>query len=130
VSPIRVGSATVTLTPEGAYTVYDDGPSFAAHPHDVPHTYVIAHRCGYQDDILRFTQEHEVCHHIVSEWILGRQSLVIRPLARGLTPYPCDALLEETLTQTFQRWLRANELPIIGDVDWSGFKARALALLN
>jgi hypothetical protein len=34
------------------------------------------------------------------------------------------------LTQTFQRWLRAHERPIVADVDWDQLKARAITLLD
>jgi hypothetical protein len=128
--PIRIGTATLTHTPGGCVTTYDDGSSYGAHPHDTHHYHVIAHRCGYGDDILAYAREHEACHHIVSEWIMGRPSQVLWPLAHGYDPDPADAVQEEALTMTFQRWLRANERPIIGGVDWDGLKARALASLD
>lgn len=114
---IRVGSATIAWTTDGAVTTYADGASYGALPHDTPHYHVIAHRCGYGDDLLRYAREHEACHHIVSEWIGGFPSKVPWPLAHGRQPAFFDAVQEEALTMTCQRWLRANERPIIGGVD-------------
>jgi hypothetical protein len=127
---MRIGTATVCYYDGGAFTRYDDGSSYAAHPHDTHHYHVIAHRCGYGDDILRYAREHEVCHHIVSEWIGGYTSKVLWPLAHGRDPDPVEAIMEEAMAMTFQRWLRANERPIIGGVLWDDLKARALALLD
>jgi len=127
---IQIGNATVTYTPEGAVSTYPNGTSYGAHPHDNHHYHVIAHRCGYGDDILAYAREHEVCHHIVGCWIKGGGSDVIGPLARSVEPEPLAALFEECLVMTFQRWLRANERPIIAGVDWDGLKARALAALD
>lgn len=127
---MRIGTATLTYTPDGCVTAFDDGSTYGAHPHDTHHYHVVSHRCGYGDDILAYAREHEACHHIVSEWIGGYTSKVIWPLAHGRDPDPVDALMEEALTMTFQRWLRAGERPIIGSVPWDAIKARALALLN
>ena len=127
---IEIGPAAVTYTDEGCYTRYTDGATFGAHPHDTHHYHVIAHRLGYGDDTLRYCREHEVCHHMVSYWINGHDSQVIWALAHKQPVDLAYAIQEEALTQTFQRWLRANERPIIGDVDWDGLKARALGLLG
>lgn len=127
---VRIGRVEVIYTHEGCFTRYEDGATFGAHPHDTHHYHVIAHRCGYGDDILDYAREHEVCHHIVGLWIKGSGSDVIGPLAHGIDPDPVKATLEEALTMTFQRWLRANERPIIGGVDWDGLKRRALEALD
>jgi hypothetical protein len=128
---IQIGSTSVFYTEQGCYSVFADGLVYGAHPHwAMPHYSVIAHRCGYGDDLLAYCQEHEVCHHIVGQWITGGGSKVIRALAQGQAPDLAEAVPEEVLAQTFQRWLRANERPIVADVDWDGLKARALALLE
>ena len=130
----RIGTATVVYTQEGCFTRYDDGASYGAHPHHEDHHYtVIASRCGYSPDHagrLQYAREHEACHHIVAEWIGGYTSKVLWPLAHGRDPVAMDATLEEAAAMTFQRWLRANERPIIGGVDWDGLKGRALGLLD
>jgi len=128
--PIQIGAATVEYTPDGCVTRYPDLTHYGAQPHDTPDYREITRRCGYGDDILTYACEHEVCHHIVSEFLMGRPSQVLWPLAHGYEPDPADAVQEEALTMTFQRWLRAGERPIIGSVDWYGIRARALALLN
>jgi hypothetical protein len=127
---MQIGTARVDYYPQGAFTTYEDGASFAAQPHDSHHYHVIAHRCGYGDDILAYAREHEVCHHIVAEWIGGHTSKVLWPLAHDREPDCYEAVQEEALAMTFQRWLRANERPIIGAVDWDDLKSRALALLG
>lgn len=139
---ITIGDAVVRWTPDGALTTYGDGSSYGAQPHDTPHYDEIAERCGYGLGLpwgdaqrraqgrLRYCREHEVCHHVVAEWILGRESQVLWPLAHGYEPDQAEAIAEEALTMTFQRWLRAGERPIIAGVDWDGLKARALAALD
>jgi hypothetical protein len=132
-APITIGSATITYTPDGALTTYWDEASYGAQPHDTPDYATIAERCGYgvgPAARLAYCREHEVCHHVVSEWITGVESKVLWPLAHGFDPDPADAVLEEALAMAFQRWLRAGERPIIGGVDWDGLKARTLALLG
>lgn len=128
--PIQIGTATVEYTPDGCATHYPDGTHYGAQPHDTHHYHVIAHRCGYGDDILRYCREHEAAHHMVSEWIAGRRSEVLWPLCHGYDPDQAEAVMEEIAAQAFQRWLRANERPIIGGLDWDDLKARALALLD
>jgi len=142
--PIQIGTATVEYTPDGCVTRYADGTSYGALPHNTSDYDLIAKRLGYLKGVWRgaaperiraetrmaYCREHECAHHMVSEWIMGRPSQVLWPLAHGYEPDPADAVQEEALAMTFQRWLRANERPIIGGVDWDALKARALALLD
>lgn len=127
---LTIGSATVIYYEDGAYTRWSDGASYAAQPDHADHHYtLIAARCGYSPDHagrLAYCREHEAFHHMVSEWIMDGPSYVLWRLAHGAAPDPCLAVAEEALTMTFQRWVRANERPIIGGVDWDGLKARAL----
>lgn len=127
---MQIGSACVTYYSEGAFTSYLDGTSYAAQPHHSHHYHVIAHRLGYSDNVLAYAREHEVCHHIVSEWIGGHTSKVLWPLAHGREPDAYEAMQEEALAMTFQRWLRANERPIIGGVDWTALRDRAISLID
>lgn len=127
---IHVGGAVVTLTHDGCVSTYPDGSSFEAQPHDTPHYHVIAHRLGYGDDLLRYCREHEVTHHLVGETFYGGRSPVISQLAAGYDPIPVSAAIEEAMVMTVQRWLRANERPIIGGVDWDAVRYRGLALLD
>jgi hypothetical protein len=41
-----------------------------------------------------------------------------------------QAAVEELTTQAFQRRVRANEQPIVADVDWDRLKREALMLLD
>jgi hypothetical protein len=127
---LRIGRATLVYTPEGCFTRYDDGATYGAHPHDTSHYHVISHRTGYGDDILAYCREHEAAHHMVSEWIAGGASQVLWPLAHGEPVIEWCATFEEMAAQQFQRWLRANERPIIGGVQWDELKRRALGLLD
>jgi len=128
--PIQIGTATLALTEQGCVSSYPDASSYGAYPHNTPHYHVIAHRCGYGDDLRRYCVEHEAAHHIVSEWIVGHPSHVIWSLAHGDEPHQGVATLEEMAAQQFQRWLRANERPSIGGADWDDLKHRALVLLD
>jgi hypothetical protein len=125
---ICIGSAMVIYTDVGCETRYDDGTAFGAHPHDTHHYHVIAHRLGYGDDILSYAREHEVCHHLVGETFFGGPSPVVWALAHGQQVDPSAAALEEAMVMAVQRWVRANERPIIGGVDWNALRYRALAL--
>lgn len=134
--------AAVTYTPEGCYSTFADGSSYGAHPHDTPHYDEIAKRCGYWEQWpglgpilraqarLRYCREHEVFHHIVGQHFYGGVSPVLWQLAHGGEPHPCEAALEEAMVMMLQRWVRANERPIIGGVDWDVLKRRALEVLG
>jgi hypothetical protein len=61
---------------------------------------------------------------------MGAASHVIWSMAHRLIPDPGIAVAEEALVMTIQRWLRANERPIISGVDWDDLKRRALEALN
>lgn len=123
------GGAEISWTPDGCASVYADGASFGALPHDTHHYHVIAHRCGYGDDILRYCREHEVCHHVVGEFFYGGRSPILWALAHDEPVEPAAAALEEAMTMAVQRWVRAAERPIIGGVAWDAVRDRVLAVL-
>lgn len=127
---IELQHARISWTDDGAVSVFADGAEIGTLPHFTPHYHVIAHRCGYGDDVLAYAREHDFCHHFVAERLRGAASAVLYPLAHGRDPEPGDALFEEIAVQAFQRWLRANERPILGGFDWDQLKADALQLLD
>lgn len=127
---IRLRFATIERTDFGCVTRFDDG-SFVnsiPHPQD-PHYHVVAHRCGYEDDLHAYTLEHEFAHCLLAERLQQRASPVLWALAHGTEASAGDAALEELAVQSFQRYLRANEQPIVGGIDWGLMKREALALL-
>jgi hypothetical protein len=125
---IQLRFACLIFTPEGAETRFPDGSRWGALPHpEMPSYHVIADRCGYGDDLLRYTQEHELAHHIVSE-AFGSHSPVIWSLAHGEEPPAMIAAAEEALTLALQRYARANERPMVDRVDWPALKSRFLEL--
>jgi hypothetical protein len=127
---ISLKFCTLEFTDDGAVTRFPDGTEIVAHPHPGNHHYnVISHRLGYGDDILRFCQEHEFAHSFVAERLLDRPSVVLSALAHGTVLSGRNAAFEELTAQAFQRWLRANERPIISGVKWDEMKADALELL-
>lgn len=101
-----------------------------ARPHKTPHYHVIAHRCGYGDDVSAYCVEHEFAHCFIEERLYNRPSIVLWSLAHNVELEAKKALYEEVAAQTFQRWLRANERPILAGVDWDGLKRDALELLD
>jgi hypothetical protein len=127
---IELRHSRLDYVPEfGAVTHFADGTSYGAHPHDTHHYHVISHRCGYGDDIEAYCREHEACHLIVEEWLFDRPSRIIWGLAHGEPLSPVDSVYEESAAQLLQRFLRANERPMIGGVDWCGLRAFALEKL-
>ncbi len=127
---IRTPTATVAYSPDGAISTYADGASYGAQPHDTHHYHLVAHRCGYGDDVMAYAREHEVFHHLVGARFYGGPSPVLWALAHGQDVTPEAAAVEEAMVMTCQRWVRANERPIIGGVDWDGFRGQALGLLD
>lgn len=127
--PLRHGGS-LEFTDEGAVTHYDDGASWGAYPHpEQLHYHVIAHRCGYGDDLLAYCQEHELAHHVVAE-AFGSPSLVLFALAHGDEPGPAIAAAEESLAINLQRYVRTNEHPMVDGFPWEQARDRFLALLN
>jgi hypothetical protein len=112
-------------------TRFPDGTSVPAvwHSQDF-HYRVISHRLGYGDDIAAYAFEHEVCHALVEERFYDRPSRVLWALAHGSMLSGKDAAYEEIAAQTLQRWLRANERPILSGIDWDRLKADALRMFE
>lgn len=125
-------TAHCVITSDGWKTVvtFPDGRTCDAIPHMTPHYYVIAHRCGYGDDIASYCFEHEVAHAVVSEWLWDRPSPVLDTLASGAMLTGKEAVAEELLAQTLQRFVRAGERPIIGGVKWDKLRAAFLAAME
>lgn len=122
---------TVVYTDAGCTVIFRDGASVDAVPHpQLPHYHVIAHRCGYGDDLMAYCREHEVCHALVAQWFYDGPSRVLQALARNGAHDHWQDIAEEIATQALQRFVRANERPIVGDVDWDGLKRRALEVLQ
>lgn len=122
---IQLRYATLEYTSWGCWTKFADGTGFGAQPNsEQPHYHVIAHRCGYGDDLMRYTREHELCHLLVEEWLHDRPSRILWGLAHD-APLPAhEAVYEEFAAQALQRFVRAAERPIIGGVDWDGLRRR------
>jgi hypothetical protein len=91
---------------------------------------VIAHRCGYEDDLHAYCFEHEVVHCLLAERFRNGPSPILWALAHGSELTGPAAAFEEISVQAFQRYLRANEQPIVGGVDWGELKRVALEVLS
>lgn len=130
---VKFPNCSVVYVPGvSVHTMFNDGASWGAYPHpEMPHYHVIAHRCGYGDDLWRYCFEHEVVHAYLAERAarLGVQG-VVDCLAHGVTPDAAHAAAEEIVVHTVQRWLRANERPIVAGVDWDGMKANLLNVID
>lgn len=123
---IELKHCAIEFTEYGVVTKLQDGSECPAWPHwKDPHYTVISHRCGYRDDLLSYCREHEFVHSFLAEKLTGEVSTVVWNSAHDL-PFPQDALYEEALVQTFQRWLRANEEPIMAGADWGQLKEESL----
>ncbi len=127
---IQLLYCTVKWTDSGCTTRFSDGAEIPSWPHKTPHYYVISHRTGYSDDILSYCREHDACHSLIEEWLHDKPSDILWAAAHGFPLNGTDSAYEEMATQTFQRWLRANERPILAGVDWDVLKRDALVLLD
>jgi hypothetical protein len=127
---IRLRHCEVEWTPEGCLTCFADGSRIGAYPHDTPHYHVIAHRTGYGDDLLAYCREHELAHALTQELLHDRPSPILWALAHGEMPSGRAAAEEEAFAQMFQRWVRANERPIIGGLPRDAWKTRFLELVT
>jgi hypothetical protein len=124
---IHLDHCTVEWTDAGARTVFRDGTETHAYPHyDDPHYVVIAHRCGYGDDLLAYCREHELAHSFLLQELRGIASHVLEGQAHDRIVRSGVAVPEEMSVQMFQRWCRANERPIVAGCDWDDLKQRFL----
>lgn len=93
---IALRHADLKITDAGCVTQFRDGTSFGAHPHPHDHHYhVIAHRCGYEGDVLRYCREHELAHLVVEEWLHDRPSAILWGLAHDAPLSAHDSVGEE-----------------------------------
>jgi hypothetical protein len=127
---IKLQFCSLEWTEWGVTTRFHDGSEVGAWPHDTHHYRVISHRLGYGDDVMAYCREHEFAHAFVAERLRDEPSYVLECLAKGRPIDMSFAIFEEMAAQTFQRWLRANERPILAGVDWDGLKRDALGLLR
>lgn len=127
---INLRFCSIDYTDAGCTTRFLDGTWVDACPHpEMPHYHVIAHRCGYGDDLLAYAREHEVAHELVAEHFTDNPSVVLWGLAHDYKQPAALVTYEEVMAQTLQRWIRANEEPIVAGVDWGGLKQHALEKL-
>lgn len=112
------------------HTQFYDGTKYGAFPHDTQHYHIIAARCGYSDDTWRYCFEHDWVHSFLAEKLCDAPSHSLWALAHNDVPSNVTSVYEEALVQMFQRWMRANERPIIPGLPWSQLKSEALDLLT
>lgn len=127
---IALDGCQIEKTDFGSVTRFDDGSYVNSVAYTDAHYHVIAHRCGYNDDVLQYCFEHDFCHLFISLHLLNKPSPILWALAHGSQIPDHEAAFEEIAVHAFQRWLRANEQPIVAGVDWFGMKAMALDLLD
>lgn len=119
---------SIEWTERGALTTFPDGGSTEAFPHpEQPHYHVIAHRCGYGDNLLAYCREHELAHIVVAEELCGGASPVLLAQSSGFDLAPGEDVLEELAAQALQRFVRANERPIVGGVEWDRLRSLFVA---
>lgn len=128
---LRLRYCSIEWTERGARVSFLGGADTEAWPHpDDHHYHVISHRLGYGDDVMAYCREHELAHAVIAEEFMDGPSYVLRMLARGMTPDPKIAVVEELLVAAVLRWVRGNERPIVADFDWDGLRARFLGYVE
>jgi hypothetical protein len=127
---IQLRHCRVERTEWGCWTHFPDGTSFGAHPHpEVTHYHVVAHRCGYGDDLLAYCVEHEVARSFTAQKLRDKVSSVLWALAHDEPVDRAAAIEEETMVLMVQRWARANERPLLDGADWDAWRAEFLELV-
>lgn len=128
---ITLKHCMMVWTPEGCDTHFHDGAVAGSCWHDTHHYAIIASRLGYGDDLLAYTREHEFAHNWVAEKLFDAPSAVLWGVAHNAMPTGRQSAYEECFAQTFQRFLRANERPILSGLPkLDAWKAEALDLLS
>jgi phytoene dehydrogenase-like protein len=128
---IRFKYADLYYEEWGTTVRFPDGTEIGSWPHpELPHYHVIAHRLGYGDDLLSYCREHEAAHLFVEEVFHDRPSRVLWALAHGEMLSGKAAVYEESMAQVLQRWVRCNEQPIIGGVNWFVLRDKFLGLIG
>lgn len=128
---IHLKYCSVEWTNWGCMTRFEDGSEIGAHPHWQDHCYhVVAHRCGYEFDLLAYCREHEVAHSLVEQVFFDRPSRALWALAHGKMLPGREVAYEEMMAQALQRFLRAAERPIVGGVDWDWLRGEAERVLG
>lgn len=118
---------SIEWTQRGACVTFPSGRNTEAYPHpEEPHYHVIAHRCGYGDDLLAYCREHELAHCVVMEHLFAQPSFVLNAQVHGIVLESGVSALEELAAQALQRWARTNERPIIGGIDWDRMRTTFL----
>jgi hypothetical protein len=131
VRQIHLRFAKIEETDFGCVTTLNSGLIVPAWPHpELPHYHIVSHRCGYGDDLKRYCFEHDFAHLFLCEKLLERQCPVLWGMAINKEVPAQEAAFEEMAAQAFQVWLRANERPFVGGIDWDLLKAEALAYLD
>jgi hypothetical protein len=127
---ISLKFCSIVWTPEGCDTHFDDGTIAGSKWHDTPHYHVASHRVGLGHNLLAYTRSHDVCHALVEEWMHDRPSQVLWGVAHNKMLSGRKSAYEEIATVAAQRWIHANEEPIISGVRWDAFKAKAIELMG
>lgn len=116
------------LTIEGCVSTFADGEKVWSVPrYNDHHYYVISHRLGYGDDVMRYCREHDFFHHFVAQWFFDSPSQALWAAAHGKDG--SAAPMEEMATMAVQRFVRAGERPIVSGVDWDRLRSCALYTL-
>lgn len=112
----------------GVVVTFDTGEECVGVPHDTHHYHVVSHRLGYGGDVMRYCREHELAHVVLAQELHQGPPLALLDTARyGAAVDQGLAVMEECTAQALQRWVRASELPIIGDCDWVDLRDKFLA---
>lgn len=119
---------SVEWTPLGSTVSFPNGEHCGSRPHrDNFHYRVISHRLGYGDDVMAYCREHDLAHALLSEEFADGPPIALLETAKyGAALDVGYNIMEECTAHVLQRWIRANERPIIGNCDWDGLKARFL----
>lgn len=128
---IALRYCSIGWTAFGATTIFHSGREVSAWPHwDDHHYHALSHRLGYGDDLLAYAREHELAHSVAAAEFSNAPSYVLHALAHGEPIDQGRALLEEMAALTIQRWVRANERPLLSGCDWDSLRAEFIGYVE
>lgn len=80
----KYGTTRVLVQPDRVETILEDGTVVLALPNRTPADVEMAHRLGYDGDVVAMTRDHDRFHALLSHALGFRESQALRDAANGV----------------------------------------------